>query len=62
MWAGEEHQEDAVGQVQAVIEANFTNPFPKIVVCKGFPQGMLWQDKSQIVLNRKESLYFICFR
>lgn len=56
MWAltGEEHQEDAAGQVQAVIETNFTTPFPSTAICKDSPQGMLCQDKSQTVLNRKE--------
>lgn len=43
MWAltGEEHQEDAVGQVQAVIETSFTTPFPKTAICKGSPQALL---------------------
>lgn len=64
VWAltGEECQEAADGQVQAVIDASFTIPFPSTAICKGSPQRMLWQDKGQIVLNRKESLYFVFFQ
>lgn len=58
----EEHLENAVGQAQAVYETNFATPFPSSAICKGCPQGRLWQDKSQDIFEQKRKLIFYLFQ